>query len=125
MSRLPVNPFRVAFVHPVLIVFLHSNMYVFPGIGLGAVASRAKTITAEMLYVAALELSSSVSEELLSQGRVFPPLSQIREVSLRIATGVAKEAEAAGLARQFPADDEVSCSCWIVCGTERWELESV
>lgn len=87
-------------------------MYVFPGIGLGAVASRAKTITAEMLYVAALELSAAVTDDLIEEGRVFPPLDRIRQVSLRIAAGVAKEAEAAGLARQFPADNEVGSQCF-------------
>jgi malate dehydrogenase (oxaloacetate-decarboxylating)(NADP+) len=75
-----------------------NNAYIFPGLGLGVLASRAKHVTDEMFYIAASALAHQVTEEYLAQGTIFPPLSRIREVSLGIATAVAQEAYDSGLA---------------------------
>jgi malate dehydrogenase (oxaloacetate-decarboxylating)(NADP+) len=75
-----------------------NNAYVFPGVGLGVVASRAKHVTDEMFYVGARALAHMVTEQTLDQGTIFPPLTEIREVSAQIATAVAKEAYDSGLA---------------------------
>jgi malate dehydrogenase (oxaloacetate-decarboxylating)(NADP+) len=75
-----------------------NNAYVFPGIGLGVIASRARHVTDEMFYVAADTLAHLVTQEYLDQGTIFPPLNRIREVSGAIATAVAKEAYDSGLA---------------------------
>ena len=75
-----------------------NNAYVFPGLGLGVIASRAKHVTDEMFYVAAKTLAHLVSEDDIKQGTIFPPLSMIREVSGAIATAVAQEAYDSGLA---------------------------
>jgi len=78
-----------------------NNVYVFPGIGLGVIASEASRVTDEMFSVAAKTLAEQVSESDLAQMRIFPPLSQIREVSARIALAVAEVAYKRGLA-QYP-----------------------
>jgi malate dehydrogenase (oxaloacetate-decarboxylating)(NADP+) len=75
-----------------------NNAYIFPGLGLGVIAARAKHVTDEMFYVAARTLAHLVTEEYLAQGTVFPPLARIREVSHAIATAVATEAYDSGLA---------------------------
>jgi malate dehydrogenase (oxaloacetate-decarboxylating)(NADP+) len=75
-----------------------NNAYVFPGLGLGVIASRARHVTDEMFYVAADTLAHLVTQEYLDQGTIFPPLSRIREVSGAIATAVAQEAYDSGLA---------------------------
>ena len=75
-----------------------NNAYIFPGLGLGVIASRAKHVTDEMFYVEAKTLAHLVTEEYLAQGTIFPPLERIREVSHAIATAVAMEAYDAGLA---------------------------
>ncbi|MGE0354411.1 MAG: NAD-dependent malic enzyme [Gemmatimonadales bacterium] len=75
-----------------------NNAYVFPGIGLGVIAARARHVTDEMFYVAADTLAHLVTEEYLAQGTLFPPLTRIREVSGAIATAVAQEAYDSGLA---------------------------
>lgn len=67
-----------------------NNAYIFPGVGLGALVAGAKTITDEDLYVAAVQLAKLVSPERLKKGCAYPPLSDIREVSLQIAAAVAK-----------------------------------
>lgn len=82
-----------------------NNAYIFPGVGLGAVASGASAVTDEMFLAAARLLASLVSEEDLAAGRVYPCLSRIREVSALIAAEVAGIAHARGLAREpQPAD---------------------
>ena len=82
-----------------------NNVYVFPGIGFGALVCEASQVSDTMFLRAAQKLSSLVTEKDLAIGRVYPALSQIREVSAHIATAVAEEAYATGLAqRPRPAD---------------------
>ena len=77
-----------------------NNAYVFPGIGLGAVACRARTLPDEVFLTAARTLADLVQQKDLDQGSLYPPLSDIRKISLAIATGVATKAYAMKLARQ-------------------------
>ncbi len=68
-----------------------NNAYIFPGIGLGAVVSEASRISEDMFLVAAKTLANMVSEKDLSVGAIYPPLHNIRDVSLQIAVAVAEE----------------------------------
>jgi malate dehydrogenase (oxaloacetate-decarboxylating)(NADP+) len=82
-----------------------NNSYIFPGVGLGVIASRARRVTDDMFMAAAHALADQVSASDLAQGSLYPPLAAIREVSARIATavaGVAYEQSLATAAR--PAD---------------------
>jgi len=82
-----------------------NNVYVFPGIGLGALACESDRVTDVMFLAAARTLAAEVSKEDLARGSVYPPLGRIREVSLKIATAVATEAYEQGLARAPRPDD--------------------
>ncbi len=75
-----------------------NNAYIFPGVGLGVVASGARHVTDTMFSAAAKTLADEVSENDLAQGSIYPPLSQIREVSKQIAAAVAEVAFEEGLA---------------------------
>ncbi len=75
-----------------------NNAYIFPGVGLGAVASSTSRVTDEMFLAAARVLASLVSDEDLAMGRVYPSLARIREVSALIAAEVAAIAHQRGLA---------------------------
>jgi malate dehydrogenase (oxaloacetate-decarboxylating)(NADP+) len=66
-----------------------NNSYIFPGVGLGAIASGASRITEPMFMAAARTLAGIVKQEDLDQGSLYPPLSSIREVSAQIAAAVA------------------------------------
>ncbi|MGH9324801.1 MAG: NAD-dependent malic enzyme [Vicinamibacteria bacterium] len=77
-----------------------NNAYVFPGIGLGAVACQARTMPDELFLTAARSLARLVRQSDLDQGSLYPPLREIRRISLAIATGVATKAYTMGLARR-------------------------
>jgi malate dehydrogenase (oxaloacetate-decarboxylating)(NADP+) len=82
-----------------------NNSYIFPGVGLGVVASQARHVTDQMFAAAARTLASLVLPSDLEMGRIYPSLTRIREVSAHIAVGVAEVAFKAGLARVArPAD---------------------
>ena len=77
-----------------------NNAYVFPGIGLGAIACRARTLPDEVFLTAARTLANLVREDDLNHGSLYPPLRDIRKISLAIAVSVATKAYAMNLARQ-------------------------
>jgi malate dehydrogenase (oxaloacetate-decarboxylating)(NADP+) len=82
-----------------------NNAYIFPGVGLGVVASGARHVTDEMFLAAAKTLASLVTEDDLAIGRVYPGLDRIREVSAAIGTAVAEVATKRGLATVTPPED--------------------
>jgi len=73
-----------------------NNSYIFPGVGLGAVAIRAQRVTDEMFLAAAQALAVQVTPQDLAQGSLYPPLAQVRDVSLHIAVAVVEVAFAQG-----------------------------
>jgi malate dehydrogenase (oxaloacetate-decarboxylating)(NADP+) len=75
-----------------------NNSYIFPGVGLGAIASRSRQITDEMFMAAAHCLAHDVTESDLAHGSLYPALPRIREVSTNIAAAVAQVAYQRGLA---------------------------
>jgi len=67
-----------------------NNAYIFPGVGLGIIASRSRTVTDEMFLAAAHSLAGQVSDSDIDRGRIYPSLARIREVSALIARDVAQ-----------------------------------
>ena len=82
-----------------------NNSYIFPGVGLGVIASGARLVTDEMFMAAAHTLAQSVTEADLAQGSLYPALPRIREVSAQIASAVADVAYQRGLAHGPPPND--------------------
>eukprot|EP00985_Skeletonema_marinoi_P024365 scaffold16879_cov146-Skeletonema_marinoi.AAC.1 len=68
---------------------------------LGVTLCGAKTVTDRMLYVAAEALANYLTEDELSQGKVFPDLSTIRDVSKKVAIAVIEEAIRTGQASRL------------------------
>ncbi len=76
-----------------------NNAYIFPGVGLGVMASASRRVTEDMFLVAAQTLAREVSSADLEGGLIYPPLKKIRQVSALIAAGVAEVAYERGLAQ--------------------------
>jgi malic enzyme len=80
-----------------------NNVFVFPGVGLGAVAAQAWEVTDRMFLVAATTLADMVPPERLEQGAIYPRLTDLRSISRAIAIAVAREGRDGGVAP--PATD--------------------
>ncbi|ORZ26143.1 hypothetical protein BCR42DRAFT_315508 [Absidia repens] len=87
-----------------------NNMYIFPGLGLGAVLAKPTYISDGMIYAAAKALADSLSQDEIQQGWLYPTLTRIRQVSAIVATAVCHEAITENLAQSahllaVPKDD--------------------
>jgi malate dehydrogenase (oxaloacetate-decarboxylating)(NADP+) len=82
-----------------------NNVYIFPGVGLGAIVSGARHVSDEMFLAAARSLARQVTDADLGRGRIYPSLKRIREVSLAIAHDVARVSYDRGLATTEEPDD--------------------
>ncbi len=79
-----------------------NNAYIFPGLGLGVIAARARRVSEGMLMAAARSLAE-VSHALRgAHANLLPPVSQLREISYRVALAVARQAQREGLAAETP-----------------------
>ncbi|KAF2656060.1 NADP-dependent malic enzyme [Lophiostoma macrostomum CBS 122681] len=76
-----------------------NNMYVFPGIGLGAILSKATSVTQDMIYASAESLSTSLNKQEVADGWLYPDIRRIREVSVVVTRGVIRAAQQNGVDR--------------------------
>jgi malic enzyme len=82
-----------------------NNVYVFPGVGLGAIVADARRVTDSMFTVAAHALAESVTRYDLDEGSLYPRLTELKDVTKRIAFAVAKEAARVGVADKIDDDE--------------------
>lgn len=76
-----------------------NNAFVFPGIGLGVLASGAREVLPEFFTVAAKAISAMMTPEQLERGRLVPPINDIRKVGKKVALAVAMCAVKHGVSR--------------------------
>jgi malate dehydrogenase (oxaloacetate-decarboxylating) len=82
-----------------------NNSYIFPGIGLGVLATKASRVTDEMLMAASMTLAQSAPESDDNTASLLPPLTALPQLSRRIAFEVGRVAQWQGHALEMP--DEV------------------
>lgn len=92
-----------------------NNVFIFPGLGLGAIVAEARQVTKEMVIVAARTLSEATSSARIAAGALYPPVTDLRIVSRAVALAVAAEAVRSGVA-DLSADAnleaEVDAAMW-------------
>ena len=82
-----------------------NNVFIFPGVGLGALVAEAREVTDEAFLIAAEELAGSVSDERWAAGGIYPPISELRSIARRIAVAVVRRLRDTGYGRQLRDDD--------------------
>ncbi len=92
-----------------------NNVFIFPGMGLGAIVAEAREITDEMFLLAAHTLSEMVSDERLESGALYPAVSDLRNVSRQIALQVVCQSRDCGVGRLYRDDeaaDAIDAAMW-------------
>ena len=88
-----------------------NNMYVFPGIGLGAILSKAVSVTQGMIYASAEALSEALLPEETAENWLYPDIARIRDVSVVVTRGVIRAAQADKVDRELAlrncSDEEI------------------
>lgn len=92
-----------------------NNVFIFPGVGLAAIAGEVKKITMDMFTTASFALAEHVSEEDLAMGCVFPRISELKEVTLKVATEILerlRETDADSSLRDKDIHQELASHMW-------------
>jgi len=95
-----------------------NNVYIFPGVGLGAIVSNARAVTDSMLAASATALAAQVDQETLDEGALYPPLRNLRSITRSIATAVAEAARDDGVGDQMTSDEIAAA-----LDSEMWDLD--
>lgn len=82
-----------------------NNVFIFPGLGLGALASGSRRITDGMTNAASRALALEVTDAELEDGLLFPSIARLRTVSFSVAVAVARQALEDGVADEMSDDD--------------------
>ena len=81
-----------------------NNSYIFPGVGLGAIATRARRISDTMFMAAARALAELSPAKRDPNANLLPSVTALREVAIKVAIAVGKQACAEGLTEGVTAD---------------------
>ena len=82
-----------------------NNSYIFPGLGLGVIASKARRITDTMFMAAAKALAAMSPARDDPRGNLLPPVTALREVAIAVARAVALQARSEGLTGDISLGD--------------------
>jgi malate dehydrogenase (oxaloacetate-decarboxylating) len=82
-----------------------NNSYIFPGVGLGVIAVKARRVTDSMFMAAAKALADVSPARTNPNGNLLPPVTSLRDVSAAVAMAVARQAHNEGLAEGINADE--------------------
>jgi malate dehydrogenase (oxaloacetate-decarboxylating) len=111
----------VSFDHKTFKIAQCNNFYIFPAIGLAVVASEAKRVTDKMMIAAASSLGNFQGAEGNndrgdSESQLLPPIENMRDIAIHIATKVALQAQQDGVAPEMSeqkVSDQIQKKFWI------------
>ena len=86
-------------------VDLTNNSYIFPGVGLGVIAVKARRVTDSMFMAAAKALAAVSPARANPNGNLLPPVTSLRDVSAAVATAVAQQAHNEDITEGINADE--------------------
>ncbi len=95
-----------------------NNVYIFPGVGLGVIATRARRVSDAMFLAAARALGDASPARTDRNAALFPPLEEITQISRRIALATAAQAQREGLAEPTTPEElerRVDAARWDLC----------
>ena len=84
-----------------------NNVFIFPGVGMGALLAGCATISSGMVRSAAYALAQNVSQEELDAGMLFPEVSRLREISRKVAEAVMRVAEEEGIGEKMTDEERI------------------
>jgi malic enzyme len=83
-----------------------NNVFIFPGVGLGAIVAEARALTDDAFLVAARVLAELVTDERLASGAIYPPVDDLRQSARAIAVALVRYLRDTGYGRQY-RDEEI------------------
>jgi malic enzyme len=81
-----------------------NNVFVFPGVGLGAIVAEARELTDDAFLIAARVLAELVTADRLASGAIYPPVTDLRRIARTIAQALVRHLRDTGYGRQYPDD---------------------
>jgi len=81
-----------------------NNVFIFPGVGLGAILSEASEVPESFFMIASRTLAECITQDRIDSGALYPEPSMLREISGRIAVNVVREAKRLNIGRLIPDD---------------------
>lgn len=88
-----------------------NNVYVFPGIGLGAILAKASRVTDNMIYSSAAALAGSLNADEIHKGLIYPRIERVRDASITVAREVMKAARRDGVS-MLPEEQWIDWEEW-------------
>ena len=103
------SPFApVEFNGQTFVIGQGNNVFIFPGLGLGALLAKSASVTDEMVTVAAQACAEAMTEDELAKGMLYPAIERLRSVSAQVARRVAMVAVEQGISNVHP--DQIDAS---------------
>jgi malic enzyme len=84
-----------------------NNVFIFPGVGLGAIVAEARSLTDDAFLVAARTLAGMVTADRLAVGAIYPPVGHLRDAARAIAEAIVVHLRDTGYGRQY-RDEQIS-----------------
>ncbi|RNE98485.1 malic enzyme [Trypanosoma rangeli] len=96
------SPFPSSFVNnKILTPSQGNNLYIFPGVGLGCAIAQSPHIPQEVFVTAAGALGALMDPEVMrAEGKLYPPIGDIRNTSRHVAVAVIQDLQRMGLAKE-------------------------